>query len=182
MAAATDKLPPALKHAAFSIATLLPGEDEAAFDRLHQSLVAELAPDGALEEHVVANLDRFVWRREHLDVLRIAKLTEKLISAIRAKELKLTDDAVWAKARAKAREELGELSDLAEIGVCEEQLAKEMEVHAKLDEMIDKCLKRLLFLRGLKSMARSAPVARIAHVPAREIAIAAAAEEAHAAD
>jgi hypothetical protein len=170
---------------------------------LHQSLIGELAPDGALEEHVVANLARFVWRREHLDVLRIAKLTEKLISAIRAKELKLTDDAVWAKAtakvpastfafqaandavwakaRAKAREELGELSDLAEIGVCEEQLAKEIEVRAKLDEMIDKCLKRLLFLRGLKSMARSAPVARIAHVPAREIPIAAA-EEAHAAD
>ena len=34
--------------------------------------------------------------------------------------------------------------------------------------MIDKCLKRLLFLRGLKSMARPAPAARIAHVAAHE--------------
>jgi hypothetical protein len=52
-AAETTRLPPALKHAAYSDAMLLPGEDETAFDSLHQSLVAEFAPHGALEEHVV---------------------------------------------------------------------------------------------------------------------------------
>jgi len=186
MVAAPPHLPAALKHGAYSVATLLPGEDEGAFDSLHQSLVAEFAPAGALEEHVVANLARFVWRRDRLDVVRIAKLAEERISAIRTVELRLTtmlaNEAVWAAAKAKAREELGEVCELAEIGVSEGQLAKEIEMRGKLDDMIDKCLKRLLFLRGLKSMARAAAPepARIAHVPAQGIPIMAEAEEVHA--
>jgi hypothetical protein len=159
----------------------LPGEDETAFDRLHQSLVAELAPEGALEEHVVANMARFVWRRDHLDVLRIAKLAGKRISAIRMKELGLftllAEAEVWDTARAKAREELGEVCDLAEVAVDEKQVAQQIEMCARLDDMIDKCLKRLLFLRGLKSMGRPTPAARIAHVPAQEISIAPAADD-----
>jgi hypothetical protein len=126
---------------------------------------------------------RYVWRRDRLDVLRIAKLAEKRVLCIRAKELKLTtlleDRAVWEEARTKAREELGGACDLVEIGVSEEQLAKEIETRGKLDDMIDKCLKRLLFLRGLKSMARPAPPTLIAQVPAQEISIATGADEAH---
>ena len=151
---------------------------------MHQSLVAELAPEGVLEEHIVANIARFVWRRDRLNILGIANAAEKRIASIRAKKLKLTallgNEAVWAAARAKAREELGEACDLVEIGVSEEQLAKESETRGKLDDMIDKCLKRFLFLRGLKSMARPAPPSRIAHMPAQEISIAAEAEEVHA--
>jgi len=60
MSTAATHLPPALKHGAYSTATLLPGEDKAEFDRLHQSLIAELEPVGALEEHIVANVARFV--------------------------------------------------------------------------------------------------------------------------
>jgi hypothetical protein len=181
MPAATAHLPPALKHGAYSVATLLPGEDEVAFDSLHQSLVAELAPEGALEDHIVANMARFVWRRDRLDILRIAKLAEKRVLAIRAQEREFTtllgDESVWKIANAKTREELGEACGLVEIGVSEEQLAEEIETRGKLDEMIDKCLKRLLFLRGLKSMPRPAAPARIAHVPAQQIPIAAEAGE-----
>jgi hypothetical protein len=160
MGAGTATLPPALKHGAYSTATLLPGEDGAAFDHLHQSLIAELAPEGALEEHIVANMARFVWRREHLDILRVAELAESRISALFNHQL-LIDilpdpsdaDAARAAAKAQAREELGEVCDLVDMEITETRLASEIELRARLDEMVDKCLKRLLFLRGLKSMA-----------------------------
>lgn len=185
MPAETARLPPALKHAAYSIATLLPGEDKAAFERLHESLVAELAPEGALEDHIVANMARFVWRRDHLGVLHLARIAQKRIDAIRRRELKLTtllgSEAVWQKSRAKAREELGDVCDLVEGGITEEEIAREIDLRAKLDDMIDKCLKRLLFVRGLKSMARPAAPARIAHVPAQEIPIASEVDTMHAA-
>jgi len=60
----------------------------------------------------------------------------------------------WRAAESKAREELGEAYSLVEMG--EEAtvggLVRGLEVQARLDAMIDKCLKRLLFLRGLKSL------------------------------
>jgi hypothetical protein len=45
-----------------------------------------------------------------------------------------------------------------------EQMFKELEVEGRFDAMIDKLLKRLLFLKGLKSLpaaAASAPLPRI---------------------
>src|SRR5262249_53275923 len=76
----------------------------------------ELAPEGALEDHIVANMARFVWRRDRLDILRIAKLAEKRVLAIRAQEREFTtllgDESVWKIANAKTREELGEACDL----------------------------------------------------------------------
>jgi hypothetical protein len=184
MAAPGAKLPPALKHGAYSTAALLPGEDEAAFGRLHQGLIAELAPEGALEEHIVANLARFVWRRENLEILRVAKLAERRMAALFREQL-VTDSAEVATARAaakaKAGEELGEACELADAGATEKRLASEIELRARLDEMIDKCLKRLLFLRGLKSMARPAPAARIAHVAAHEVPMTSEVETVHAA-
>src|ERR1700682_5349000 len=117
MATVIPNLPPALKHGAYSIVMLLPGEDEAAFDCLHQSLIAELGPEGALEEHVVANMARFVWRREHLDILRVAKFAERRMSALLTEHIKAqlrssvlsAADAARAAAKAQAREELGEV-------------------------------------------------------------------------
>ena len=35
---------------------------------------------------------------------------------------------------------------------------RDLEVQDRLDAMIDKCLKRLLFLRGLKSISASSPL------------------------
>jgi hypothetical protein len=142
MAAGTAKLPPALKHGAYSTATLLPGEDGAAFDRLHQSLIAELGPEGALEEHIVANMARFVWRREHLDILRVATLAESRISELFSHQL-LIDilpdssdaNAARAAAKAQAREEMGEFCELVDMEATEERLASEIELRARLDEM-----------------------------------------------
>ncbi len=159
MARAAAKVPAALKHGAYSTATLLPGEDEAAFDHLHQSLIAELAPQGALEEHVVANLARFVWRRDNLAILHVAQLAKE-------REWKLVHPPLsgspFSAARAQVRKELGPACKLVDMKATNERLTSEIEVRAQLDEMIDKCLKRLLFVRGLKSMGRPAVVARLA--------------------
>jgi hypothetical protein len=48
MSARVKKFHPALKYAGYSATGLLPGEDPAAFEELHQDLIAELQPDGPL--------------------------------------------------------------------------------------------------------------------------------------
>ena len=47
---------PALKHAAYSATTLLPGEDPAAFGKLRRALIAEFTPVGVFEEAIVAEI------------------------------------------------------------------------------------------------------------------------------
>ena len=58
------KFPPALKHGAYSGTTLLPGEDPAAFEKLHADLVTELTPVGPLEEDIVVTIARLAWRKQ----------------------------------------------------------------------------------------------------------------------
>jgi len=60
------KIHPALKHGGYSATALLPGEDPAAFKKLHQDLIAEFNPSGALEDDIVATMARLVWRKQHL--------------------------------------------------------------------------------------------------------------------
>jgi hypothetical protein len=63
-------------------------------------------------------------------------------------------EAAIQAAEAQARNELGESYELVEIGqtATVERLLRDLGVEERLDAMIDKCLKRLLFLRGLKSL------------------------------
>jgi hypothetical protein len=81
------KLHPALKHAGYSTTTLLPGEDPAAFEELHQRLTAEHTPNGALEEDTVATMTRFVWRKQNLGTFRIAERARKRWAAIQSEKL-----------------------------------------------------------------------------------------------
>src|SRR6266511_1830507 len=71
-----NKLHPALKHAGYSATTLLPGEDPAAFDKLHRALIAEISPIGALEEDLVADIARLTWRKQNLATFRIAEMAK----------------------------------------------------------------------------------------------------------
>src|SRR4029078_8437238 len=48
-----ETFPHALKHGAFSALSILPGEDEKEFMELHQSIAAELLPDGPIENGAV---------------------------------------------------------------------------------------------------------------------------------
>ena len=59
---------PALKHGGYSSTAVLPGENPAEFEELHQAVIAELAPRGALEENIVADIVRLVWRRQNLAI------------------------------------------------------------------------------------------------------------------
>src|SRR5215475_14228801 len=70
------KIHPALKHAGYSATALLPGEDRTAFEKLHRALIAEFTPVGALEEDIVADLARLIWRKQNLATFRIAQLAD----------------------------------------------------------------------------------------------------------
>ena len=69
-----NKVHPALKHAGYSATTLLPGEDAAAFEKLHRAVIAEYNPVGALEDDIVADIARLTWRKQNLATFRVAEL------------------------------------------------------------------------------------------------------------
>jgi hypothetical protein len=170
------KVSPALKHGAYSEAVLLPGEDPSKFEELHRGLVEELTPHGRLEEETVAALARLVWRRQNLQMFEIDQLShliamglekaaaqepgewdsrddDEIISEFNelAKANQRYDKAQGTR-KEKAGSELFEISKTATL----KRLMKELDVEQRLDAMIDKLIKRLLFLRGLKSITSSA--------------------------
>jgi hypothetical protein len=175
-----NKTLPALKHGGYAATIVLPGENAAEFQRLHGELIAELAPNGALEEDIVATMAGLVWRKRHLGTLRIAQLARSRFEEISSdkfhelppsvviKTMGHIDPAIKEKTiravEEQAQTELGDAYVLAEIGTTASfrQLVNELEVQEQLDAMIDKCLKRLLFLRGVKSLAPASSPARIA--------------------
>ena len=176
---------PALKHGGYSSTAVLPGENPAAFEELHQALIAELAPTGALEEDIVADIAPLVWRKQDLATLRYAEDVRAVWFGRREKKFyeefpdaPATPDSPLSmlshSERAKAyegtgamidevRKELGEDFRFVEIGdtVTVEGLLRDLEIEERLDALIDKGLKRLLYLRGLKSLqpvSSSAPL------------------------
>jgi hypothetical protein len=181
------KTHPALKHAGYSATALLPGEDRAAFKELHQDLIAELRPDGRLENETVATIVRLTWRKQNLETFRKAESVRNRHAAIRSEKIPPTAPPVpilslnpdWEPpdpaevkaaeeaAEAQARKELEdryifvELGEAATLSVMLQQFA----IEECLDGMIDKLLKRLLFLKGLKSLPSMAPSTPVAHLP-----------------
>jgi hypothetical protein len=165
-----NKTHPALKHAGYSTTTILPGEDAAEFAKLHRQLIAEFVPHGALEEDVVTTIAHLVWRRRNLATFRIAERAQKLVKQMRIVTLPAGDGDLrssdstefdknfmdkWQAAKSRAREELGEYYGLIEMGegATLTRLGDELEVQSRLDAMIDRCIKRLLLVRGVKSMS-----------------------------
>jgi hypothetical protein len=151
---------PALKHAGYCAMSVLPGESAAEFEKLHQELIAELIPNGVLEEEIVATIAHLVWRSRHVDTFRIAERARKRMAQIRDPLISHADDdetftEQWNAAENQVREELGELYSLVEMGdeATLEGLDRSLAIQERLDSMIDKCLKRLLFVRGLKSIS-----------------------------
>jgi hypothetical protein len=164
-----NRIHPALKHGAYAATAVLPGESRAAFEKLHRDLIAELAPNGVLEEDTVASIARLLWRKQNLGTLRITerarnrswpieRVNEKLTRAM----LQENYDEYEKEKRAaedRARKEFGNAYELVEIGDAAtfDGLAKDLAFQKSLDDMIDRNLKRLLFLRGLKSISTTAP-------------------------
>jgi len=173
-----NKVHPALKHAGYSATTLLPGEDSAAFESLHRALIAEFIPVGALEEDIVADIARLTWRKQNLATFRIGGLAkERHRKIVYEKVLRVDNDFSdhdfqiddydidpaqrrkrYRAAEEQARQELGDIYQLIDIGVpaTVDGLMKELDIKERLGGLIDRCLKRLLMVRGVKSLS-SAP-------------------------
>ena len=132
-------------------------------------------PKGAFEHNVVATIARHLWRKQNLATFRLAELAREHFQAIQSERIAAAlaekarlaflpldtaalepheREAAIQAARTQARKELGKTYELVEVGetATVERLLRDLEVEDRLDAMIDKCFKRLLFLRGLKSL------------------------------
>jgi hypothetical protein len=159
-----------LKHGAYAMG-LLQGEDPAAFKKLHKRLVSDLSPIGVLEEEVVWDMARILWRKRHMDGFGAAAHAwdcyyriEKRQRAMMAERLqRYTDPNVFSPEKEKelrekiekaAREELGDDYKFIEAGreATLHSIMKRFDLVARLDAMLDGYVKRLLHLRGLRSV------------------------------
>jgi hypothetical protein len=173
------KLYPALKHAGYSATGLLPGEDPAAFEKLHRDLVSELCPDGPLQEDTVFDIARLMWRKQNLETFRVAEAARNRASAIRSRIPSTTPPfnlidfgapsnwsppdpadvkAATEAAEAQTRKELGENYKFVKMGdlATATQMFADLEVEERLNAMIDKLLKRLWMLQASKSLSSAA--------------------------
>jgi hypothetical protein len=159
MPANTKKLPPALKHGAFAATTILPGKSETEFKKLHESIIAELNLEGVLEQEIGSSLAHRIWRKKHLAIFLRAEHAQARFADI---QMSLQETGVidlFEKARPaaekQARQELGEAYDLVEIGegVTLDGLARQLAILERLDRSIEADYKRLLLLRGVKSLS-----------------------------
>jgi hypothetical protein len=149
MSKRTNNLAPALKHGVYSGMTLLPGEDPAAFDKFRLEIMGEYKPTGRSEMCVVENVCRLMWRKQNLLPYRLAKYANQKMYGVSSLKLPhLTDE--------EAKTEFGAVGlELVEIGyvATTNYLLEELSITERLDNLIDRCLKRLLFIRGLKSIS-----------------------------
>jgi len=165
------KIHPALKHGGYSAIGLLPGEERAAFERLYEGLIAELRPDGPLENDAVRTIARLTWRKQNLDTLRKAESARNRYFAIQSEKVPSSDirpldwepdpEAVKAgveAAKAQAQEELGDAIVFVEMGEAAtiERMLRDLEMEERLDNLIEKQIKRLLAVRALKSLSSAA--------------------------
>ena len=158
------KVHPALKHGGYIATSLLPGEDRAAFEKLHCDLVAEFNPVGALEKDIIADVARLTWRKQNLAILHIAQFARSRRHQIksdtdllsRSYGQKMLEEAQIVDEQ--ARQELGDIHQLIDVGAATTigGLMEELDVIERLDGMITRCLKRLLIIRGVKSLSSAA--------------------------
>jgi hypothetical protein len=188
----SKKLHPALKYGVYSATGLLPGENPAAFEKLRRDLIAEFRPEGPAENDVVETIARLTWRKQNLETLRIAEAVRKRHEVIWSKvpstvaplmDFDLgTPDRNWEPpdpaeveaarqaALAQAREEFGVRYAFVKMGDAAtlEQTFRDFEVVKQFDDMIEKSVKQLLLVRGVKSVSltsSSAPLPRIPGPP-----------------
>jgi hypothetical protein len=160
----TKDLPSALKHGGFAGTTILPGENKAAFNKLHDDLCAELGPNGPLEVDIVMTIARLVWRKQNLKIYHLVQEASARFAEVTSTEFqpktvpasvangKPSVDEILEQARSVMGHTDWELSELAD-DVTIDNLLNELTVIDRLDGMIDRCLKRLLMVRGVKSLA-----------------------------
>jgi hypothetical protein len=174
-------VPPALKHGIYSGIGLLPTESRAKFRKFKKQIFAELSLGGRLEEDIGDEIVCLEWRRKSLFTYDLAKRVRARHSSIHSQwvppvrylydELELTPhpdnpspeelEAARKRANKRARTELGAALELMEIGDVStlEYLEKQLAIRERLDGMITRAYKKLLYVRGIKSMSISVPPA-----------------------
>ena len=184
-----NKSHPALKHGGYSTTTILPTESVAEFEKLHRDLISELVPNSALADDIVATIRRMVWRKRNLPTFRTAAVARFNYEIIMSREFSrmLPEETLppefqggdYTEAEAKqnkaisdvARKELGDDAyKLANVGetATVNGLMNDLEVRERLNAMVERGLKRLLFVKGLKSIwapSSSSPSKRLAGSP-----------------
>jgi hypothetical protein len=118
---------PALKHGGYSTTTLLPGENRSEFEKLYKDLITEHCPNGALEQDIVLTIAHLIWRKHHIATLRKAVL-------------RTWDDSGTKILFATVEE------------AAADRLMRDLDVQARIDSEVERCVKRLLLLKGLKSL------------------------------
>jgi hypothetical protein len=155
---------------------LLPGESPALFKKHQKVVLDEFRPNGPVELDIVLTIARLLWRKQNLASCDTAKLVNFRFRQIFEQEKKdrgyshsqifvnggnhTALEEAWRAAQTKARSELGgwdwdEFQD-DDFGTSE-RLKKDLELEERLDAIIEKCVKRLLLVRGVKSMALAPP-------------------------
>ena len=163
-----SRVHPALKHGAYSAMGVLPGENQAEFEKLHRELVTEHNPSGAHENDIVVNMARLLWRKRNLRTLNTAEFARDRYSAIVNANVDsdfppmvivdpIKREEQMHAAEDQAQKELGELYKLIVAGDAAtfDGLKKELDIEARLDAAIYRCLKQLLLVRGVKSISET---------------------------
>ncbi len=173
----TNRIPPALKHGIYSGFDLLPTESRAKFRKFKKQQFAELTLVGRLEQDIGEEIVLLEWRRQNLFTYDLARRARAWLSSIHSKvpsvrwdipQLELLPhpespspeeiDAARKRADKQARTELGaamELVELNEVATLE-YLEKRLAILDRLDAMITRAYKKLVYVRAIKSMSPAA--------------------------
>jgi len=178
----SKSVPPALKHGIYSGIGLLPTESRAKFRKFKKQIFAELNPVGRLEEDIVDEIVWLEWRRQNLFTYDLAQRARARHSAIYSSVPSLRYqydepvllpvpelrphpenpspqeiEAARKRAHERARNELEAAIELVELGnvVTFDHLEKGLAIRERLDGMITRDYKKLLYVRGIKSMSSS---------------------------
>jgi len=72
----------AVRHGILSRYTILPWESREEYEELHLALVAEYAPEGPTEEHLVEEIAGIIWRKRRLRLAETAAFRKKYRSKV----------------------------------------------------------------------------------------------------
>ena len=173
----TKRVPSALRHGIYSAVRLLPTEDPAEFEKFKQEIFDDYKPVGRSEKIIVEEIACLQWRLHHLSTFGMAMRARNRRSAIYSKlpasgwyprlvgyEEPEPDprspeelEALRKSVEKESRTELGAAIELVNIGdvATIEYLEKELGIRDRLHGAIARLEKRLLFLRGIKSISSS---------------------------
>jgi hypothetical protein len=178
----SNRVPSALTHGIYSAIGLLPTEDPAEFEKFKQEIFDDYNPVGRSEEIIVNEIACLQWRLVHLPTYGVAMRARERHKAIYSKmpsqqwsfphlltgyeepepEARSPEEleALRKSVAKEARTKLGQAMKLVNIGdvATIEYLEKELGIRERLHGVIARLEKRLLFVRGIKSISSSEPL------------------------